>query len=67
MTRVYYKDAIAAILCFDLSRPLSMDNVVKWSDDINSKIALPNGKPIPMILLANKVNNFLNKSVISLI
>jgi Ras-related protein Rab-7L1 len=57
MTRVYYKDAIAAIiwyynklLSFDLNRPITMENALKWREDINSKIVLPNKEPIPMIL-----------------
>ncbi|EFC45841.1 rab family small GTPase [Naegleria gruberi] len=55
MTRVYYKYAIAAVVCFDISRPSTLDNVKKWRDDINSKVVLPDGvTPIPMILLANK-------------
>jgi len=55
MTRVYYKYAIAAVVCFDISRPATLDNVKKWRDDINSKVVLPDGvTPIPMILLANK-------------
>jgi Ras-related protein Rab-32 len=54
MTRVYYKSAIAAIICFDISRPSTLDNVKKWKDDINDKVALPDGNPIPMILLATK-------------
>lgn len=29
--------------------------VLQWRDDINDKVVLPDGKPIPMILLANKV------------
>lgn len=54
MTRVYYKSAIAAIVCFDISRPSTLDNVKKWRDDINDKVVLPNGQPIPMVLLATK-------------
>lgn len=55
MTRVYYKFAIAAVICFDISRPSTLDNVKKWKDDISEKVVLPDGSPIPMILLANKV------------
>lgn len=54
MTRIYYQYAIAAVICFDISRPSTLDNVKKWRDDINEKVVLSNGKPIPMILLANK-------------
>lgn len=54
MTRIYYQYAIAAVICFDISRPSTLDNVRKWRDDINEKVQLPDGKPIPMLLLANK-------------
>lgn len=54
MTSVYYKYAIAAIVVFDLSRPATFDAVLKWRDDVNSKVVLANGQPIPAILLANK-------------
>ena len=59
MTRVYYKFAIAAVICFDISRPSTLDNVKKWRDDITDKVVLPDGSPIPMILLANKVGLFI--------
>jgi len=54
MTSVYYKYAIASIVVFDLSRPATFDAVLKWKDDVNSKISLSNDHPIPSILLANK-------------
>ena len=54
MTRVYYRYAIAAIIVFDVSRPGTFDAVIKWRDDINSKVVLPNGEQIPILLLANK-------------
>ncbi|XP_041355173.1 ras-related protein Rab-32B-like isoform X3 [Gigantopelta aegis] len=54
MTRVYYKYAIAAIICFDLSRPATFDSVLKWLNDVNSKVMLANEKPVPVMLLANK-------------
>jgi len=54
MTRVYYKFAVGAIVVFDISRPSTLDNVKKWKDDIQSKVSLPHGTPIPVLLLANK-------------
>jgi len=54
MTRVYYKYAIAAVIVFDISRPATFDAVIKWKDDVNSKVVLANDEPIPLILLANK-------------
>ena len=54
MTRVYYRYAIAAVIVFDVTRAATFDAVTKWKDDINSKVALPNGEQIPILLLANK-------------
>ncbi|KAL8622842.1 hypothetical protein ACOMHN_026963 [Nucella lapillus] len=54
MTRVYYKYAIAAVVVFDLSRPATFDAVLKWLDDVNSKVMLSNEQPVPVLLLANK-------------
>jgi GTPase SAR1 family protein len=54
MTRVYYKYAIAGLVVFDLSRPATFDAVLKWRDDVNSKVQLADERPIPLLLLANK-------------
>lgn len=37
-----------------LSQQGTFDAVTKWRDDINSKVVLPNGEQIPILLLANK-------------
>ncbi|CAO2628455.1 Ras-related protein Rab-32, partial [Lemmus lemmus] len=54
MTRVYYKEALGAFVVFDLSRSSTFEAVLKWKSDLDSKIHLPNGSPIPAVLLANK-------------
>ncbi|KAH7829410.1 Rab32A4 [Monocercomonoides exilis] len=56
LTRVYYKEAFGAIIVYDVSRPSTLDNVVEWKKDIDSKVRLPDPyeSPIPVILLANK-------------
>lgn len=69
MTRVYYKDAVGAFIVFDVTRSATFDAVMKWKQDLDSKVQLPNGSPIPCILIANKVRNkaFLNlNSTVSL-
>ena len=56
MTRVYYKEAIGAFVVFDVTRPSTFDAVQKWKTDLDSKVQLPDGSPIPCVLLANKVS-----------
>lgn len=58
MTRVYYKEALGAIVVYDITRPQTFEGVTKWKRDIDAKVALPEawgGGQIPVILLANKV------------
>ena len=55
MTRVYYKEAQAAFIVFDITDIKSFESVEKWKSDLDAKVALPNNMPIPVVLLANKV------------
>lgn len=54
MTRVYYKYAIGAIIVFDLTRQVTFESVSKWLGDVNQKVLLENGQPVPVLVLANK-------------
>ncbi|KAH0622365.1 hypothetical protein JD844_024613, partial [Phrynosoma platyrhinos] len=54
MTRVYYKEAVGAFVVFDVTRGSTFEAVSKWKHDLDSKLLLPNGSPIPAVLLANK-------------
>ncbi|XP_055605911.1 uncharacterized protein LOC129754075 isoform X1 [Uranotaenia lowii] len=54
MTRVYYKEAVGAFIVFDVTRSATFDAVIKWKNDLDAKVQLPDGKQIPCILLANK-------------
>ncbi|KAI7894717.1 P-loop containing nucleoside triphosphate hydrolase protein [Mucor mucedo] len=59
MTRVYYKEALGAIVVYDITRPQTFEGVTKWKKDIDTKVALPEawgGGQIPVILLANKTD-----------
>ncbi|KAK2827173.1 hypothetical protein Q7C36_018099 [Tachysurus vachellii] len=54
MTRVYYREAVGALIVFDVTRASTFDAVPKWKDDLDTKVTLSNGKPVPVVLLANK-------------
>jgi len=54
MTRVYYKEAVGAFVVFDVTRAATLEAVPKWKADLDSKVVLPDGRPIPTVLLANK-------------
>ncbi|XP_043560726.1 ras-related protein Rab-38-like [Chiloscyllium plagiosum] len=54
MTRVYYREAVGAFIVFDVSRASTFEAVSKWKNDLDSKVRLQNGNPVPVILLANK-------------
>ena len=56
MTRVYYREAVGAIIVFDCTKTESFNSVLKWKDDLDNKLKLPNGKSVPAILLANKAD-----------
>lgn len=51
------------LIRFDVTRSATFDAVIKWKQDLDAKVQLPDGSPIPCILLANKVkflSNFIN-------
>ena len=55
MTRVYYKEAVGCFIVFDVTRASTFEAVQKWKNDLDSKVQLPDGSPVPCVLLANKV------------
>ncbi|XP_054708832.1 ras-related protein Rab-7L1-like [Uloborus diversus] len=54
MTRVYYRDAQACIVMFDLSKRSTFLSAMKWKKDVDNKCQLPDGTLLPAILLGNK-------------
>ncbi|KAF5274588.1 hypothetical protein FQA39_LY07200 [Lamprigera yunnana] len=54
MTRVYYKEAVGAFIVFDVTRITSFESVQNWKSDLDSKVQLSDGSPIPCVLLGNK-------------
>lgn len=57
MTRLYYREAAACIIMFDVTNASTFSNSQKWKQDLDSKVLLPDGSPMPCLLLANKVSS----------
>ncbi|KPP65355.1 ras-related protein Rab-38-like, partial [Scleropages formosus] len=60
MMRVYYRDAVGALLVFDVTRASTFEAVLKWKGDLDSKVMLSNGRSVPTVLLANKADQSLH-------
>ncbi|KAL0212973.1 hypothetical protein RCL1_006599 [Eukaryota sp. TZLM3-RCL] len=56
MTSLYYREAVGALVVFDITRQATFSAVQKWKADIDAKVCLPNDEPIPVVLLANKAD-----------
>ncbi|EMP30828.1 Nuclear ubiquitous casein and cyclin-dependent kinases substrate [Chelonia mydas] len=54
MTRLYYREASACVIMFDVTNFSSFGNSWRWKQDLDSKLTLPDGSPVPCLLLANK-------------
>lgn len=67
MTRVYYKEAVGAFIVFDVTRSSTFESVAKWKQDLDTKVQLPDGSPIPCVLLANKVKKSLCSFLLNLL
>uniref|UniRef100_K7F5H5 Ras-related protein Rab n=1 Tax=Pelodiscus sinensis TaxID=13735 RepID=K7F5H5_PELSI len=54
MTRLYYREASACVIMFDVTNFNTFSNSQKWKLDLDSKLTLPDGSLVPCLLLANK-------------
>lgn len=54
MTRIYYRGTLGCVLMFDVTNSSSFLRCLQWKLDLDSKAMLPDGAPVPCILLANK-------------
>jgi len=53
LTRPFFRNANAAVVVCDVTRPLTLDAVRDWKQELDEKMETEGGK-IPCILLANK-------------
>jgi len=56
IAKVYYRKALGVLLVCDAERPM-FSNLIKWKEDMDDQYLLPNGNPIPVVLLVNKIDN----------
>lgn len=56
MSRVFYKGAVGCFIVFDVANGSTFESVTKWKTELDDKVYLENGRPVPCVLLANKVN-----------
>ncbi|CAM9896328.1 unnamed protein product [Scytosiphon promiscuus] len=56
VNRVFFKGALGALVVYDISRPQTFDSAVKWKQELDANITLPNGNRLPVVLLGNKVD-----------
>lgn len=54
LTRVFFKDASAACIVFDITSRKSFEKVADWKNEVDTKVHKEDGKPIPSLLVANK-------------
>uniref|UniRef100_A0A4W5PF79 Ras-related protein Rab n=1 Tax=Hucho hucho TaxID=62062 RepID=A0A4W5PF79_9TELE len=54
MSRVYYKEAMGAFVVFDTTKMETLEAASQWKHDLDSKVRLASGSPVPAVLLANK-------------
>lgn len=54
MTRIYYQNSVGAIVVFDLTDNDSLNQTKKWKRDVDEKVRLSDGQPIPCLLVGNK-------------
>jgi Ras-related protein Rab-32 len=52
VTRIYYRDAVGAIIVFDLTKKKTFEAVETWKKDIEDK--LDSEDEIPILLIGNK-------------
>lgn len=56
ISRIYYKESSAGLVVFDVTEQSTFDVVEKWKLDIDEKVFTSESKPIPCILLGNKID-----------
>ena len=51
----YTRRSAAAVVMCDVTRKDTLEGARQWKDAVDKSVYLPNGQPIPCVLLVNKV------------
>jgi Ras-related protein Rab-32 len=54
--RVFYQHAFGAVVVFDVTEADTLKSTLRWKRQIDAKCRLPNDKPLPVWLCANKAD-----------
>ena len=54
LSRLYFSKAVGALLVCDQGNPLTLQGMVKWKKELDSKVGHTGGVIIPTVILANK-------------
>ncbi|XP_051502988.1 ras-related protein Rab-32-like [Myxocyprinus asiaticus] len=54
MNRVYFKGSSGAVVVYDMTNGSTLEGALNWKRELDCKVMLKNGRPIPAVLLANK-------------
>ncbi|XP_078455036.1 ras-related protein Rab-7L1-like isoform X1 [Lampetra planeri] len=54
-TKQFYRGASGCVVIYDLTSRHSFDRALLWKESIDAHASLPDGSPVPCLLLANKV------------
>lgn len=56
VTHMYYQAAVGALVVFDVTVPQNLNVVQIWKKDIDAKVFTSDDKPIPCLLIGNKID-----------
>mmetsp|Transcript_17214 Transcript_17214/g.40370 ORF Transcript_17214/g.40370 Transcript_17214/m.40370 type:complete len:218 (+) Transcript_17214:323-976(+) len=63
LVRVYYQNTRGVFIIYDLTKQKkSLKGVLEWKKEIDTKVRLPDGSPVPTVLLGNKCDMLEDRS-----
>ena len=51
----YFRGAHGALLLYDCTQPATLDSIANWQNELNERVILANGNPLPAVLVGTKV------------